>query len=68
MPLADLPLTNEELGDLLEPGRPKDRRQNYEQVLARSLRASEDLMERFYLPAGFRPTAAGLVWLQDLQE
>lgn len=30
--------------------------------------ASEELMARFYLPAGFRPTPAGLVWVQDVRE
>ena len=29
--------------------------------------ASAALMERFYVPAGFRPTPAGLVWLDDLR-
>lgn len=30
--------------------------------------SSEELMERFYFPAGFRPTPAGLVWVQDIRE
>lgn len=29
--------------------------------------ASLELMERFYQPLGFRPTPAGLVWLDDLR-
>lgn len=125
-------LSNEMLGNLLEPEQPPQARQNYEQVLARSLTwigafdgerligyvnvawdggvhaflldptvhplfrgrgigtrlvkealaaaaehpglewvhvdSSQELMERFYIPAGFRPTAAGLVWVQDLRE
>jgi ribosomal protein S18 acetylase RimI-like enzyme len=28
----------------------------------------DELMERFYFPAGFRPTAAGLVWVDDIRE
>jgi ribosomal protein S18 acetylase RimI-like enzyme len=29
--------------------------------------ASAELMQRFYEPAGFRPTPAGLVWLDDIR-
>lgn len=29
--------------------------------------APDDLMERFYFPAGFRPTRAGLVWVADIR-
>jgi ribosomal protein S18 acetylase RimI-like enzyme len=29
--------------------------------------ADDDLMEKFYLPAGFRPAPAGLVWMDDLR-
>jgi ribosomal protein S18 acetylase RimI-like enzyme len=125
-------LSNDILGDLLEPEAPVNERQDYERVLARSLTwigafdverligyanvawdggvhaflldptvhpafrrrgigtrlvkealaavanhpeiewvhvdASEELMARFYLPAGFRPTPAGLVWVQDVRE
>src|ERR671925_46433 len=30
--------------------------------------ASEELMKRFYFPAGFRPTPAGVVWVQDIRD
>jgi ribosomal protein S18 acetylase RimI-like enzyme len=30
--------------------------------------ASADLMKRFYEPAGFRPTPAGLVWVDDVRQ
>lgn len=126
------PLSNELLGELLEPERPPLERLDYEQILSRSLTwigafagdrlvgyanvawdggvhaflldptvhpdlrrqgigtrlvkealaavadqpqiewvhvdASSELMEKFYFPAGFRPTAAGLVWVQDIRE
>ncbi|HAZ27352.1 TPA: GNAT family N-acetyltransferase [Candidatus Acetothermia bacterium] len=125
-------LTSEVLGELLESKTPPDQRQDYDQVLARSLTwigafdgerligyanvawdggvhaflldptvhpafrrrgvgtrlvkealaavaehpeiewvhvdSSEELMERFYFPTGFRPTAAGLVWVQNVRE
>lgn len=125
-------LTNEQLGELLEPETPPRERFDYEQILSRSLTwigafdgdnlvgyanvawdggvhaflldpkvlpalrhqgigtrlvkealvavaehpqihwvhvdSSEELMERFYFPAGFRPTPAGLVWVQDIRE
>ena len=124
-------LPNEQLGDLLEPETPLRDRQDYEQVLSRSLTwigafddgrlvgyanvawdggvhaflldptvhpalrhrgigtrlvkealaavaehpeiewvhvdSSQELMDRFYFPAGFRPTAAGLVRVQDIR-
>lgn len=125
-------MTNDQLGELLEPDRPAGARQDYEHVLTRSFTwigafhgdrlvgyvnvawdggvhaflldptvhpefrgqgigtrlvrealaaaaehprlewmhvdASEELMERFYRPVGFRSTPAGLVWLADLRE
>jgi ribosomal protein S18 acetylase RimI-like enzyme len=30
--------------------------------------SSDELMERFYIPAGFRPTAAGLAWVDDVRD
>lgn len=30
--------------------------------------SSDDLMKHFYVPAGFRPTAAGLVWVDDVRD
>lgn len=125
-------LTNEQLGELLEPETPPRERCNYEEILWRSLTwigafegaqlvgyanvawdggvhaflldptvhsdlrgrgigtrlvkealsavaehpraewvhvdASEELMKRFYFPAGFRPTPAGVVWVQDIRD
>jgi ribosomal protein S18 acetylase RimI-like enzyme len=125
------PLSNQDLGSLLDPEVPEADRDDYSQVLARSLLwigayddhklvgycnvawdggvhaflldptvlteyrhrgigtslvreavaataeyprlewvhvdASPELMQRFYEPAGFRPTAAGLVWLDDFR-
>jgi diadenosine tetraphosphate (Ap4A) HIT family hydrolase/GNAT superfamily N-acetyltransferase len=126
------PLTNQMLGDLLEPDTAVEGRENYEKLLVHSLTwigafdgdrligyanvawdggvhaflldptvhpklrgrgigthlvkeaiaavaeyskiewlhvdSSAEFMERFYLPAGFRPTPAGLVWMQDVRE
>lgn len=126
------PLTNEQLGELLESGTAPAERFDYQRILSRSLTwlgafdgerlvgyanvawdggvhaflldpnvhpsfrrrgigsrlvrealdavaehpdiewvhvdASEDLMENFYFPAGFHPTPAGLVWVQDIRE